>query len=62
MTVTDIGRAEAFYEGALGLRKVLARRNLLIFDAGGQRLLVGTAENGAEPSTGFDPVRRELVD
>ena len=52
MTVTDIARAEAFYEGTLGLRKVLAQRNLLIFDAGGQRLLVGTAENGAEPSSG----------
>jgi methylmalonyl-CoA/ethylmalonyl-CoA epimerase len=52
VTVTDIARAEAFYEGALGLRKLLAQRNLLIFDAGGQRLLVGAAENGATPSSG----------
>jgi methylmalonyl-CoA/ethylmalonyl-CoA epimerase len=52
VTVTDIARAESFYESVLGLRKVLAQRNLLIFYAGGQRLLVGTAENGAAPSAG----------
>jgi predicted enzyme related to lactoylglutathione lyase len=50
ITVKDIASAEAFYEGTLGLRKLFAQRNLLIFDAGGQRLLVGTAENGEEPS------------
>jgi methylmalonyl-CoA/ethylmalonyl-CoA epimerase len=50
LTVKDITRAEAFYEGTLGLRKLLAQPNLLIFDLGGQRLLVGTAEDGGEPS------------
>jgi methylmalonyl-CoA/ethylmalonyl-CoA epimerase len=52
VTVTDVARAESFYEGTLGLRKLLSQRNLLIFDAGGQRLLVGAAENGATPSAG----------
>ncbi len=50
LTVKDIARAEAFYEDTLGLRKLFSQRNLLIFDAGGQRLLVGTSENGEQPS------------
>jgi catechol 2,3-dioxygenase-like lactoylglutathione lyase family enzyme len=45
LTVTDIPRAEAFYERTLGLRKLFAQPNLLLFDLGGQRLLIGTAEN-----------------
>jgi predicted enzyme related to lactoylglutathione lyase len=52
VTVDDIARAETFYEGTLGLRKLLAQPNLLIFDAAGQRLLVGTPESGARPSSG----------
>jgi methylmalonyl-CoA/ethylmalonyl-CoA epimerase len=46
-TVTDIPRAEHFYEEQLGLRKLFAQDNLLLFDLGGMRLLIGTSEDGS---------------
>lgn len=49
LTVTDISRAERFYEDQLGLRKLFAQKNLLIFDLGGVRLLLGATENQDNP-------------
>jgi methylmalonyl-CoA/ethylmalonyl-CoA epimerase len=46
LTVTDIPRAEQFYERQLGLSKLFAQDNLLIFDLGGVRLLLGKQESG----------------
>ena len=45
LTVSDLERAQQFYEEKLGLRKIISQENLLIFDLAGQRLLLGTPEH-----------------
>jgi methylmalonyl-CoA/ethylmalonyl-CoA epimerase len=48
ISVSDTDRAEAFYEGALGLRKLYRFGDLLFFDCAGLRLMIGKAEDPAD--------------
>lgn len=48
MSVADVDRAEAFYEGALGLRKLYRFGDLVFFDCAGLRLMIGKAEEPAD--------------
>jgi len=48
ISVTDIDRAETFYEEALGLRKLYRFGDLLFFDCAGVRLMIGKVENAGE--------------
>ena len=45
LSVADVDRAEAFYEGALGLRKLYRFGDLVFFDCAGVRLMIGKVEN-----------------
>ena len=54
MAVADLDRAEAFYEGTLGLRKLYRFDDLTYFDCAGVRLLLEKAhkpENVNDAST-----------
>ena len=54
MAVADLDRAEAFYEGTLGLRKLYRYGDLAFFDSAGLRLLLEKAhkpENVNDAST-----------
>ena len=46
MAVADLDRAEAFYEGTLGLRKLYRYGDLTYFDGAGVRLLLEGAQAG----------------
>jgi methylmalonyl-CoA/ethylmalonyl-CoA epimerase len=48
MAVADADRAEAFYEGALGLRKLYRFGDLLFFDCAGLRLMLAKSEDAAD--------------
>ena len=48
ISVSDVNRAEAFYEAALGLRKLYRFGDLVFFDCAGLRLMVGKAEDPAD--------------
>ncbi len=48
ISVADTDRAEAFYEGALGLRKLYRFGDLVFFDCAGVRLMIGKVEDGDE--------------
>lgn len=48
ISVADVDRAEAFYEAALGLRKLFRFGDLVFFDCAGLRLMVGKAEDPAD--------------
>jgi methylmalonyl-CoA/ethylmalonyl-CoA epimerase len=48
ISVADVDRAERFYEGALGLRKLYRFGDLVFFDCAGLRLMIGKAENPAD--------------
>ena len=48
MSVADADRAEAFYENALGLRKLFRFGDLVFFDCAGLRLMLGKAEDPAD--------------
>jgi methylmalonyl-CoA/ethylmalonyl-CoA epimerase len=48
LSVTDVDRAEAFYEAALGLRKLYRFGDLVFFDCAGVRLMIGKVEDPAE--------------
>src|ERR1700739_3657494 len=50
LPVSDVDRAEAFYEKVVGLRKLYRFGNLAFFDCAGVRLLLDKSE-GAEPVT-----------
>ena len=45
INVADADRAEAFYEGVLGLRKLYRFGDLVFFDCAGLRLMIGKSEN-----------------
>jgi methylmalonyl-CoA/ethylmalonyl-CoA epimerase len=45
--VSDVDRAEKFYEETLGLRKLYRFGNLVFFDCAGVRLLLDRPEDGA---------------
>ena len=47
LAVSDVDRAEAFYGGVLGLRKLFRFGDLAFFDCGGLRLLLEKAAHGA---------------
>src|SRR5687768_4543384 len=48
ISVADVDRAEAFYETALGLRKLYRFGDLVFFACAGLRLMIGKAENPAD--------------
>ncbi len=48
ISVADVDRAEAFYEDALGLRKLFRFGDLVFFDCAGLRLMIGKAEDPAD--------------
>lgn len=53
LTVSDVGRATAFYRDALGLPFLFsAGPNLAFLDVGGVRLMLATPEPGFTPGTG----------
>src|ERR671915_376406 len=52
ISVADVDRAEAFYEGALGLRKLYRFGDLVFFDCAGVRLMIGKVENSGEVARG----------
>ena len=45
LAVADVDRAEAFYEGKLGLRKLFRFGDLSFFDCAGVRLMLEKAKN-----------------
>ena len=46
--MSDVDRSEAFYEKALGLRKLYRYGDLSFFDCAGVRLLIDKVEGGGE--------------
>jgi methylmalonyl-CoA/ethylmalonyl-CoA epimerase len=52
LAVADVDRAEAFYEGALGLRKLYRYGDLTFFDCAGVRLLLEKAHRPENVSKG----------
>lgn len=52
LTVKDLDRARIFYRDTLGLPLLFEAGNMLFFDIGGQRLMVGLAENTDRPLVG----------
>jgi methylmalonyl-CoA/ethylmalonyl-CoA epimerase len=51
LTVSDIGRAVAFYRDALGVRFLFQVPNLAFFDCDGVRLMLSLPEKAAEGSS-----------
>ncbi|HEX3430233.1 MAG TPA: VOC family protein [Rhizomicrobium sp.] len=49
LTVRDLDRSRHFYRDILGLRFVFEAGNMMFFDLGGTRLLIGTENAGGEP-------------
>lgn len=45
LSVRDLGRAAAFYEDSLGLRRLFDAPNMAFFDAGGVRIML-SAQDG----------------
>ena len=52
LTVKDLDRARVFYRDTLGLPLMFEMGHMLFFDIGGQRLMVGLAENPDQPIGG----------
>lgn len=52
LTVKDLDRARIFYRDTLGLPLMFEAGHMLFFDIGGQRLMVGLAENADRPLVG----------
>jgi methylmalonyl-CoA/ethylmalonyl-CoA epimerase len=54
LAVSDANRSEAFYQQALGLRKLYRYGDLVFFDCAGVRLMLSPPEGGApvEPGQG----------
>lgn len=52
LTVKDLDHARIFYRDTLGLPLLFEAGNMLFFDIGGQRLMVGLAENTDRPLVG----------
>jgi methylmalonyl-CoA/ethylmalonyl-CoA epimerase len=48
--VSDVDRAEDFYENVIGLRKLYRFGNLTFFDCAGVRLLLEKTHDGSPPS------------
>jgi methylmalonyl-CoA/ethylmalonyl-CoA epimerase len=45
LSTADVDRAEAFYEGALGLRKLYRFGDLVFFDCAGLRLMIAKSDS-----------------
>src|SRR3569833_2284017 len=52
IAVSNTDRSEAFYEQALGLRKLYRYGDLSLFDCAGVRLMLSPPENGAKVEPG----------
>src|ERR1700761_8976328 len=52
LTVRDLDKARVFYRDTLGLTLLFEAGPMLFFDIGGQRLMVGRAENADKPIAG----------
>ncbi|MGN6147994.1 MAG: VOC family protein [Rhizomicrobium sp.] len=52
LTCRDLDRARIFYRDTLGLPLMFEAGHMLFFDIGGQRLMVGLAENTDRPLVG----------
>jgi catechol 2,3-dioxygenase-like lactoylglutathione lyase family enzyme len=52
LTCRDLDRARSFYRDTLGLPLMFEAGHMLFFDIGGQRLMVGLAENAERPLVG----------
>jgi len=52
LPVADPDRAEAFYGGALGLRKLFRYGALVFFDCGGVRLMLDGSSKTDQPAAG----------
>jgi methylmalonyl-CoA/ethylmalonyl-CoA epimerase len=52
LAVADVDRAEAFYGGLLGFRKLFRFGDLTFFDCAGVRLLLGKAQEAHPPGSG----------
>jgi catechol 2,3-dioxygenase-like lactoylglutathione lyase family enzyme len=52
LTCRDIDRARKFYRDTLGLTLLFETGTMLFFDCGGQRLMVGLAEQKDQPNGG----------
>jgi catechol 2,3-dioxygenase-like lactoylglutathione lyase family enzyme len=52
LTCRDLDRARIFYRDTLGLPLMFEAGHMLFFDIGGQRLMVGLAENAERPLVG----------
>jgi len=63
LSVTDVDRAETFYENVIGLRKLYRFGDLSFFDCAGVRLLLEKGR-GQLQSTGLYlfPLRRHRID
>jgi methylmalonyl-CoA/ethylmalonyl-CoA epimerase len=70
LPVTDADRAEAFYGGKLGLRKLFRYGELVFFDCGGVRIMLEGGTRPVHPTAsvchyfkvdGIEAVRAELA-
>jgi methylmalonyl-CoA/ethylmalonyl-CoA epimerase len=52
LAVSDVDRAEKFYETVIGLRKLYRFGDLIFFDCAGVRLLLEKTRNGSQPRQG----------
>jgi len=52
LTCRDLDRARSFYRDTLGLPLMFEAGHMLFFDIGGQRLMVGLAEDQKRPIAG----------
>src|SRR5690348_14302152 len=52
LTCRDLARARQFYRDTLGLTLLFEAGHMLFFDIGGQRLMVGLAEQAERPIVG----------
>jgi len=62
LAVSNTDRAEAFYEGALGLRKLYRYGDLSFFDCAGVRLMLSPPENGAKVEPGQGAIYFRVAD
>ena len=62
LAVSDANRSEAFYEQALGLRKLYRYGDLVFFDCAGVRLMLSPPEGGAPVELGQGAIYFRVTD
>ena len=62
IAVSNTARSEAFYEQALGLRKLYRYGDLSFFDCAGVRLMLSPPENGAKVEPGQGAIYFRVAD